>query len=288
MGSLNTGNVVENVSEELWQQAAKDFSEGNKDLECLLLYCFQNGLETKACCAGHEEQFDELGNGTPYIVFEYNENSSKAIISIIKKLMNKKGIKLELDNTNDLFGKSFQINFDTLQADWNEILRACQTREKDGKINKLPSCMREIIKFIEADKDNVYATSFTYCTDDKKFNAIFSEVDLEITTYHNEKYNFAGLIDEYEQNGILQKNYLFKGISKNKIKKLIKKLSALRDKCNEVGIYKVAKGDIEKHDELRDIINGHSSLEDYQKAEREWVNRVAVDREYFDKNSMDR
>ena len=47
---------------------ATKFSEGNKNLEELLLFCYTNGISTFACCAGHENSI----NIRPYANIVFN------------------------------------------------------------------------------------------------------------------------------------------------------------------------------------------------------------------------
>ena len=291
MESFNTGHVVETIAEESWEQAARDFSEGNEDLRKLLLYCFQNNLETKACCAGHPERFDGV-NGTPYILFEYNENSSQAILSIIKKLIKQKGVELSLDNTNELFGKSFRVRFNTLEADWEGVLKACQNREKDGKSYKLPSTMRRIIDFLEKDEENVYLSEFTYETDSEQYRAIFSEIELDMLVDRS-KYCFAQSLGTREKNGFEQTRYWFNEISDKKMKKLLKSFTRLRDKCDKEGKYSSQETYDETHDEINNesliaAITGNATPADYEKAAQEWDARVPVDKGDLDKTNIER
>ena len=44
----------------------KEFSEGSKALEDLLVYCYNNHVETRACCIGHNEKNTQHH---PYIRF---------------------------------------------------------------------------------------------------------------------------------------------------------------------------------------------------------------------------
>ena len=99
--NLNTGEVVEYIPPELYEQAARDFSEGNENLRKLLMYCFKNNIKTKACCSGHNGKYD------PYILFDINDNNLNQILKILKYL--------KLDNVFSLIrllkipGESFDL-----------------------------------------------------------------------------------------------------------------------------------------------------------------------------------
>lgn len=57
MTKYNNGHVVDvkqmNIND--YKIATKEWAEGSKALEELLLYCLQNNIVTQACCAGHKD-----------------------------------------------------------------------------------------------------------------------------------------------------------------------------------------------------------------------------------------
>ena len=59
--NLNNGHVLE-VTKDMFEKAAIDFSEGNENLRKLLMYCFENNIKTSGCCSGHN------GKTRPYIL----------------------------------------------------------------------------------------------------------------------------------------------------------------------------------------------------------------------------
>lgn len=81
MNNLNNGSVVDFSQIYDYQKAAKDFAEGNKELERLLLNRFSKGIKTTACCGGHEDK-----NRKPYISFSYSSENEQLIYAIISKL----------------------------------------------------------------------------------------------------------------------------------------------------------------------------------------------------------
>ena len=125
--SLNTGKVVEEIPEELFEKAAKDFSEGNKELEDLLLYCFRNNIKTIACCAGHKEN-----NSFPYISFKINDKTFKPILRMIKAISNIKDVELSFTNyIKKDKNFSFTIYSHGVGASklFNAIKQACESKE---------------------------------------------------------------------------------------------------------------------------------------------------------------
>ena len=78
-GSLNTGDTIK-VTPEIFEKAADDFSEGNKGLRELLMYCFENDIKTIGCCSGHN------GETTPYIAFELSDQNMQPILKMLKNI----------------------------------------------------------------------------------------------------------------------------------------------------------------------------------------------------------
>ncbi len=64
MENYNTGIIRDLKNIDNIEQALKDFSEGSEALYDLLKFCYENGIETKACCKGHEGTI-----ARPYILF---------------------------------------------------------------------------------------------------------------------------------------------------------------------------------------------------------------------------
>lgn len=99
MDNLNNGSIVEFSQIEDYQKAAKDFAEGNRELEQLLLNCFSKGIKTIACCGGHEDK-----NRKPYISFSYSSENEQLIYAIISKLKDS-GFNFRYNKRSN--GKSF-------------------------------------------------------------------------------------------------------------------------------------------------------------------------------------
>ena len=64
MENYNDGKVKDIKTIDNVEQALKDFSEGSEALYALLKFCYENKIETKACCKGHEGTV-----ATPYVMF---------------------------------------------------------------------------------------------------------------------------------------------------------------------------------------------------------------------------
>lgn len=99
-----TGNIIENflnLPEEKKKEYAEMFSEGDEDLKRLLIKMWNNGIQTYASCAGHD---DDMGNEDPYIFFDIKTLSEKQqrmfykiLIIACKKLEGFKRFEVEPD-----------------------------------------------------------------------------------------------------------------------------------------------------------------------------------------------
>ena len=82
--NYNDGAVKDVTQIEDKRKAAHDFAEGNIYLEELLNNCYDNGIITKACCAGHDKN-----TFTPYIVFYLSKENENYINAIMTLLINR-------------------------------------------------------------------------------------------------------------------------------------------------------------------------------------------------------
>ncbi len=81
MRNLSNKSVVDFDQIQNYEQAAKDFAEGNYELEELLLSCFNKRIKTIACCSGHEDR-----RLRPYIAFSYSNENVPYIYALISRL----------------------------------------------------------------------------------------------------------------------------------------------------------------------------------------------------------
>ena len=111
------------------KKAAHDFSEGNIYLENLLNNCYDNGVITTACCAGHLES-----NDLPYITFYLAKQNEYYINGMIEYLINL-GYQLEFtsfDYANSTFSIRYiddKRKFDKFFIDINESLEYAKGRK---------------------------------------------------------------------------------------------------------------------------------------------------------------
>lgn len=71
-----------------YELAAKEWAEGSKSLEKLLLYCLKNNIVTQACCIGHKTE------DKAFLQFELSEKNMSAIIKIINRYYNFNGVNM--------------------------------------------------------------------------------------------------------------------------------------------------------------------------------------------------
>ena len=98
--------------DEINEDLLKDFSEGSKALENLLNYSYNNLLETRACCIGHE---DEGPLRTPYIVFIISEKQQQLMEKTINMVLSQETfsnhISVEINKERNNFMVVFRFDY---------------------------------------------------------------------------------------------------------------------------------------------------------------------------------
>ena len=99
------------IYDELNKDLLKEFSEGSKALEDLLNYCYDNHIETRACCVGHKERGPI---STPYIMFIIDKEQYSLMESVINNMLNESGmeedIQIEMQKEKEKTGVTFRYN----------------------------------------------------------------------------------------------------------------------------------------------------------------------------------
>lgn len=75
---------------------AKLFSEGNRLLEKLLIYCFNNGIDTYMCSAGEEGE-----NDAPYFALHVSYENKELIYNILSSVYDLEGTIIKLSKNID-------------------------------------------------------------------------------------------------------------------------------------------------------------------------------------------
>lgn len=104
MNNYNNGHIIDasKIPSSDYEKAAKEWSEGSKALEELLLYCLKNNIITQACCIGHD---DIKEANTAYLQFELSERNKKHIIKLIQRYYNLDGIDMSFVNQPGLISR---------------------------------------------------------------------------------------------------------------------------------------------------------------------------------------
>lgn len=135
---------------------AKEFSEGNPNLENLLKEMWNRNFETVGCCTGH----DNDKSAKPYIAFKVNDkNKTLNLISSI----NKKNIRISF-TTNE--GEiNCIITSRNRQDIFNDIIKSLDRTNTDIDLNKL------LDKVINLNKDS-YNNLLIYYDDNGNIESI--------------------------------------------------------------------------------------------------------------------
>ena len=98
--------------DEINKDLLKEFSEGSEALESLLNYCYENKIETRACCIGHKERGV---HSKPYICFIIPQEQEYIIENIINNLFSKgefsNYVEVEVDKENNNYNVVFRFNY---------------------------------------------------------------------------------------------------------------------------------------------------------------------------------
>lgn len=100
----NTGEPLPiEKTEKEWAKMAKDFSEGNKHLENLLLTSWKNGINTFACCNGHLNEITDKYNN--YIAFYTNTDEEAIILATNLFISLRQNPTIQIEIGKNIFSK---------------------------------------------------------------------------------------------------------------------------------------------------------------------------------------
>lgn len=178
MGKYNTGSSDDNfydASPNELLERAKDYSEGNKNLEITLLNLWKNGIKTIGCCIGHNEYNPLYYNGIGYIAFRLDNDNAFKYLNMIYVLYK----KLRIENIDLLIDEgSTSIHF---PYKYSNIIFGVLKKLSKTDFSKYNSIMKiePIIETIDFSKSinmsfDCMITSKTIKT------AIYNEEDLEV------------------------------------------------------------------------------------------------------------
>lgn len=180
---------------------AQKFSEGNKNLEDLLLFCYTNDISTLACCAGHENSV----NLRPYANIVFNVQPEQyEMFALLLETMSKNQLsdilKLELRNPTGQ-----QILFDIGLEDLkyrDEFFKNIKTLLEKGLIYNSENAYSKIFKLYETlSNKNNNENSINLSL--KNENISLEVVGVEYIEDINE-YSITQKDTSYEKNNLLQ------------------------------------------------------------------------------------
>ena len=94
--NLNDGknHSLDEIKEISFEQAAKQFSEGDETLAQILLSLWELNIETVACCIGRFEEYHQQEDDkiikSPYVTLKIDENNVDKVMTLIKHVVNNK------------------------------------------------------------------------------------------------------------------------------------------------------------------------------------------------------
>lgn len=158
--NYNNGTPIDtdSLNEEEWKECAREWSEGDKNLESLIYFCFQKGLKTVASCSGHN------GKTRPYISFLNNEKNKYIIDSIAAEFGNIKGAGIAFIS-GSLGSDGRKVNpFTTFYMPMNDTSGFCGIKRicndilngKKYEIDKNLALFRQITEKIQIDRFGSY------------------------------------------------------------------------------------------------------------------------------------
>ena len=177
--NYNDGNIYDNFYDEpieKLQARARDYSEGNKDLEATLLNLWKQGVPTTSCCIGHEKKEDNDESGIGFFIFKLENPKSTEFLNLIYIMFEE--IKVEgiyLDISSNYISVNFPREYGNLIFKMLNKLS-----EKDLSLENEELEINPILEIIELAKKN---NMFYSCT--------IEQGKIQITIYDDTKHNYS-------------------------------------------------------------------------------------------------
>ena len=258
---------TDDLSVEEWEQCAKEWGEGDKNLENLIFFCLQNGLKTIASCSGHD------GLDRPYIAFLNNKKNNGYIDAIATVFRNIKGAGIGFVSNSE-FQKQFTAIYLPIRdtSGFCGIKRICQEIQegKSYEIDKDLVLYREIVGRLEPTK---YGSNIQYefgmpikrYLDFFKKNPFRNQIGKHIFIRTTDK-RFRSLLKRAQltKNGDREGLYYMEQTDENRsqinafLVKLLRKLERKDYKINDEELEQIARRpkDISIHHVFERITNG--------------------------------
>ena len=187
------------------KKAAQDFAEGNIYLEELLNNCYDSGIITKACCAGHDKNIF-----TPYIILYFTKENENYINAIMSLLLNK-GWTFEFSKGENSVYPAFYIkcpnsyDYDEFFIDLNDVLYISKNSKFDRKeLDKTVKLFYDAILSLEKGSFSITCDNFKK-TVVASYNGFYEVMSYEEPLLNNYlEYVIKNNIVEYKENKELQ------------------------------------------------------------------------------------
>ena len=134
---------------------AEKFCEGDENLKSVLMFCFDKGIETVGCCAGHTKK-DGTVESIPHIVFKLCPETEIYIDNLIASLSNEEEVSLNMyrSDVKTMFRIGFSLeNSERLFKEILEILQATKQEKKEQYKSQVPAPFSKLEDLLKENKD---------------------------------------------------------------------------------------------------------------------------------------
>lgn len=191
---------------------AKLFSEGNKLLEKLLKYCFNNGIDTYMCSAGEEGE-----NDAPFFALHVSFENKELIYNILNSVYRLEGTTIKLSKNID--NKDIFVNVGSFYDDkfFESIYNGLLNINKSDNQTVRPDIANivEILNSFNNQTYNLVFESIRIVDGKRKYQVwldYLTKDDKEIKYLHvfKEEYDYNNVVklNEFYSNDVLEKKAL--------------------------------------------------------------------------------
>lgn len=214
------------INNEPTDQDIKEWAEGNKYLERLLIACRENGVPSMFCCAGHDK------NKPAYIMLKMNKETIGKIYSIINSLKNTDNISIDFSRIPIFPDARFVVHMYD-ENEKNLVMDSMtEATYREERLENLPENFQKLLEVAKLLVDNKFNFDLSYYKE-KERKIYFRNLILEDTKYpFNRKIKEMGftLIENGANN-----HYFIDGITEDKEHNVWEKvLDGMKNICAEV------------------------------------------------------
>ena len=161
-------------------ERAKEYSEGNRDLELTLLNLWKQGIKTIGCCIGHAEDDPKYTDGIGYLAFRLDNQNSFKYLDMIYKMyeeQKKRDITMIIDESSE----SIHFPYKYRNTIFNSLKELSKTEfsnyNKETKVN-------QIIPIMNFSKNLNMSLEYVM-KDNKIYVAIYNETEEQLKDVEN-------------------------------------------------------------------------------------------------------